>query len=108
MAHTRKVVYKGKEYESVAELLKETGVNRSTLTYRMRNGMSLEEAIDTEVLDRTPKKVVYEGKEYPSLIELCRDYGVNINTFRQRRQAGCSMEEALKRVPRRGMDDLEW
>lgn len=108
VANRKKVVYKGKEYESLEQLLKETGVGRSTLTYRMRKGMSLEEAIDTDRLDRSPKRVEYDGKEYSSFVELCEAYGVNINTFRKRRQDGCSVEEALKRVKTRGMDGLEW
>lgn len=94
----KKVVYKGKEYQSLRELSKEIGVNYGYLTRTVKGGVSIAEAIKNEGRFKgktIPRKVVYNGKEYRSLSELAKAVGVRNTTLAYRIKRGMSVEEAV-------------
>ena len=47
-----KVVYNGKEYDSISKLSKEVGIKPKTLRARLRSGMSVEEAVSQKRIRR--------------------------------------------------------
>jgi len=108
MANVKRVVYKGVEYGSIRGLADQMGINITTFRYRLRKGMSVEEAVETPVVGREPKRNVFKGVEYASIAEMCRAHEVSVCTFNSRIRLGYSLEDALKKTPRRGMDGLDW
>lgn len=102
----RKVEYKGKVYNSLTSLCEQENVNYSTVKYRLKEGCTLEEALDKNrkapainagrvIKARKGREVTVNGKVYRSIAAACRDIGVNVSTITQRMQYGYTLQEAF-------------
>lgn len=87
----------GNKYSSMRAMCKAYNIGIVTFKYRIKNGMSLEEALTTPLADSTKGKTCKDhlGNEYISLSAMCEAYGVKANTFHSRIKSGMSLEEAL-------------
>ena len=98
----KKVVYRGKEYQTMTEALRMLGIKMSTTTIKKRmkkHHMSFEEVIDADNRKfSTGNKYVYKGKEYYSLVELCKVLGIPESTMRKRLAKKMSIEEAIEKA----------
>jgi len=75
------IKYKGKTYRSQVELANDLGIKKTTLTSRLRKGMTLKQAIEFK-----PKSSFkYKGKTYLSRAELLKEVlpGVKYKQFAQ-------------------------
>lgn len=88
---TKRPVYKiGDAIFTLSEISKIANINRSTLSARLKNGMSIEEAITKPLAGHNTV-----GKHTGSLRELAEIYGIKFPTLIARLQRGMSLEEAL-------------
>lgn len=93
-----KIVFRGKEYNSLSHLARLFGVDPSVLRGRLNNGYTLEEALDKDFSFRHRKlgnKYVVEGHQYSSLSELAHDMFLDVNVLRARLRKGYTVEEAI-------------
>lgn len=94
-------VYKGKEYQSVAECCRKYDVRAASVRNRASStGCSIEEALDHFVKKKIVTKkneFVFRNKSYETLEECCEVYGVNANSVSSRKyRLGCSIDESLE------------
>lgn len=76
------------------ELCSSFGIPYEVVLGRVRNGMSLEEALVTPYTNT--RRIIYSvGGISGTLRELCVYYGISINTYYKRRRKGMSIEEAF-------------
>lgn len=87
-----------KDVVNYGKLSKQCGISRSTLLYRIRSGMSVEEATRKKPsLDKTPNRVLYKG-EYYTYWELAKITGLNPRTLKHRiKKYGYSVEQAVEK-----------
>ena len=88
----------GKEYDSIKSLSKAYECNYNIVRYRLKQGMSLEDALSKEKIPSgcPGKKIIGpDGKEYKSIKALAKAYGCNYDIVRVRLKKGYSLEEAL-------------
>ena len=95
-------VFEGKEFSSIKQLSKHTGIHEKTLTARIRRGMSVEQAGVCSDF-----RCIYygEGEDKKSLAEICRDNEKNEALVRNRLVYGYGLSKALntpKKVTRQG------
>lgn len=93
--HGKTLVARGVEYHSVEALAAATGIGASTLSYRLRKGISPDEAIATPIGPTSRKgrdAFEFEGVAYFSLSEAARvaadRYGVSFDVARDRLRRG--------------------
>ena len=88
-------VYKGKEYQSVAECCRKYDVRAASVRNRASStGCSIEEALDHFI---KKNEFVFRNKSYETLEECCEVYGVNANSVSSRKyRLGCSTDESLE------------
>lgn len=93
----KKIKYKDEEYSSMTELCTKKGVSYSAFTQRLNKGMSVEEAVDTEIMEPLFKDGVVVNKKYYAIAEdACKEYGVRYQTVYQRiKNFNISFEEAV-------------
>lgn len=94
-------VYKGKEYQSVAECCRKYDVRAASVRNRASStGCSIEEALDHFIKKKIVTKkeeFVFRNKIYETLEECCEVYGVNANSVSSRKyRLGCSTDESLE------------
>lgn len=94
-------VYKGKEYQSVAECCRKYDVRAASVRNRASStGCSIEEALDHFIKKKIVTKkneFVFRNKSYETLEECCEVYGVNANSVSSRKyRLGCSIDESLE------------
>ena len=94
-------VYKGKEYQSVAECCRKYDVRAASVRNRASStGCSIEEALDHFIKKKIVTKkneFVFRNKSYKTLEECCEVYGVNANSVSSRKyRLGCSTDESLE------------
>lgn len=94
-------VYKGKEYQSVAECCRKYDVRAASVRNRASStGCSIEEALDHFIKKKIVTKkneFVFRNKSYETLEECCEVYGVNANSVSSRKyRLGCSTDESLE------------
>ena len=94
-------VYKGKEYQSVAECCRKYDVRAASVRNRASStGCSIEEALDHFIKKKIVTKkneFVFRNKIYETLEECCEVYGVNANSVSSRKyKLGCSIDESLE------------
>ena len=94
-------VYKGKEYQSVAECCRKYDVRAASVRNRASStGCSIEEALDHFIKKKIVTKkneFVVRNKSYETLEECCEVYGVNANSVSSRKyRLGCSTDESLE------------
>lgn len=95
---TRKYIIDGKVYYSAKEIEREFGINVTTLSRRLQQGMTVEEAVRSDVeyhRPRNTKIIDHKGREFKNLKEACRFYKIPHGTVVARLNAGWSQEEAL-------------
>lgn len=95
MSSDKEIVIEGKKFKNWIEACKYYNISKSTVTSRLKNGMSLVEAFKNP-----PKKVktslVLEGREFDSLTLACKHYNLNYSTVASRIRDGWSVEEAFE------------
>ena len=92
----KKYNYKGRMY-SLRELSLLKNIKYSTLIGRLRNGMTIEEALKKTIYSKINKpKYKYKGRLY-YLSELMQFTDVSISTLDKRLKNGWNVEDALKR-----------
>lgn len=93
-------VYKGKEYQSVAECCRKYDVRAASVRNRTSSkGCSLEEALDHFIMKKKEIKngFVFRDKSYATMEECCKAYGVSASSVSSRKyRLGCSIEESLE------------
>lgn len=91
----------GKEYDSISEMCRAYKISRSGFKNRIKNGMSLEEAL-TAPKNYEKSVVDHLGNEYTNMNKMCEAYGMDCKTVTQRLERGVSLETALtvKSLPR--------
>ncbi|MBR3468211.1 MAG: hypothetical protein IKH28_00705 [Lachnospiraceae bacterium] len=88
----------GNRYNSISEMCKKYGIDRTTYSRRVKTGWSVEDALTL------PAKPVYtdtydhNGQKYRSETKMCQAHGVPRATYRKRKSQGLSIENALKKV----------
>jgi len=79
----------GNHFSSLIEMCGFYSISLATYQRRMKQGLSLEEAL-------TGKKVFdHLGKEYASKLDMCNHYNIPLRIFNARINAGKTLEEAL-------------
>lgn len=95
---SKPVSYKGKEYGSRKELCQEYGLDENLVTGRLRQGWTIEEAVETapgeRVINGTP--VEYEGVRYPSLKSLAEELGFSVSVLQHAYYRTKDIEESVK------------
>lgn len=84
--------YQG-ETLSVSQCSEKFNINANTIYERIRNGLSLQEAVQTPL--SKPQKYEYKGKEY-GYTEIQKVFGINATTFVNRVKRGMAIEEAIE------------
>jgi lambda repressor-like predicted transcriptional regulator len=96
-----KLNYKN-EILNLADLSRQTGIERNTLKGRIINkGWSIEKAIETPVVNENVEKrklVYYEGRKY-TFNELQKISGINRKTIKSRLEIGMSLDDAMTIKP---------
>lgn len=92
--------YKGQVYYSFKELSEGVGVPEDTLRKRLRNGMSVEEAVEApkNQVVKNREVIVYKGKTYKMWSEFFEEnplFKRARGSIQKRRERGMSIEEAL-------------
>lgn len=89
---THKIIFRQKEYSSIAKLCEEYKINRATYYVRIRNGWTQEDALLTPI---TEHRIIFNQKEYSSIATLCEEYKINRATYHARIRDGWTQEDAL-------------
>lgn len=91
------LVVDGRRFRSIREACNTYNVNYSKVTRRIRNGMSLEEAVKLVTrADYGKRSIEVGGVVYKSLKEACRELGVNYYTVSAKVRYGMGVLEALE------------
>lgn len=89
-------------YESRAALAKKYGKKASLVTYRLKKGMSLEEALSSSSFSRRPYIIdPFTGEKYSGMTALAKKYNRTSAQVYNKLKRGMCLEEALK-APLRG------
>lgn len=83
----------GNSFKTLKELLAAHNISQSAYYKRRSRGMTLQEILDKEILDR--HVVDHLGNTYESLIKMCEHYNIKKDTYKHRLKIGLSVEEAL-------------
>ncbi len=89
------VDHKGKEYESVEDMIKSYGITRKAYEYRKRKGWSLQKRLETP-MQGDIRSVMYNGKKFASVSEMCKTHGIPYMTYMWRIKKGWSREKAIE------------
>lgn len=73
------IIYKGKEYKSIAKLSRELQVDYKKLTKLLKEGLTPEEAIEKI----NTKKYSFNGKYYANKREIAEELGISVRTYEQ-------------------------
>lgn len=90
--------HQGQTFESFEQLARHYAMCPDTLKYRLKIGMSLEEALTMPV--RRGQHVTCKdhlGTVYYTFTDMCDHWGVKYSTFISRLSRGLSIEECLKK-----------
>jgi hypothetical protein len=99
---TLSLEHNGKQYRSASELAEAFDIKVGTLTYRLRQGWSLDAALGQEAAPERNERVSsfeVDGKRYRGAVELCAAYSVSVSSFRFRQNAGWTLRQALDLDP---------
>ncbi|WP_158514353.1 GIY-YIG nuclease family protein [Nioella sediminis] len=96
----------GVRYASEKAMCRAFGIPNGTFQKRRKNGMTVDAALKTPVLDA---RLVIFGYEWPSAKAACAAFGLPYSTYRARvGKHGMTPEEALKTATRRGYAGTDW
>jgi very-short-patch-repair endonuclease len=90
----------GQVFETVADLSRYSGIHYATLQYRLKKGLSVEEATKQSDFQKNRKKTTsktyeFNGKTYRSIKSLSDETGVPYDTLRWRLKQGQVVETAV-------------
>ena len=94
-ARRAEVEYNGKKYESIRKLAGDIGIPYNTLTYKIKAGYSLNEAIESIVSAQMYRCYDTIGGEYISLQNMAETWKVKYPTFKDRLKSGVDIIVAL-------------
>lgn len=89
------VKYKGKEYNSHADLCRELGIKYSSFERRMNAGLSVEDAVNKALNPTVTKVYDHLGNEFSSRNKMCEYYGITLQQLKYRLDKGMTLEKAL-------------
>tara|TARA_B100000315_G_scaffold168406_1_gene156915 strand:- start:77 stop:1552 length:1476 start_codon:yes stop_codon:yes gene_type:complete len=95
----RTIHLNGKEYSSITAAALAIGVARSSATYRLSAGWSLEEAFDPNAEVDNRKSIIVDGEHFETHSDAARNFGIQENTFFSRINKGWSPEQAAGLIP---------
>ncbi|MDB2423892.1 GIY-YIG nuclease family protein [Paracoccaceae bacterium] len=98
----KQIKFRGKVYNSAMALAKEFGVLEGNFQRRIKDGWSIEEALELNEHDYAakPQGIIVAGQRFKSRNEAARHYGLNIGTVATRvNKQGWSINQALELVP---------
>ena len=102
---TRKgVLYKGELFVDWKSFCKYVDISPITLGDRIRNGKTLEEAVEVKV--RVQKGIEYEGKTYQSRSAIASAFGISQSLLNLRLNSGMSIKEAINTPVRERLEYL--
>lgn len=93
------VTYNGTTYTNLKHLAEAFGKNVAMLRRKIREGLSIEDAIEDKQLKKISplaKPVDFNGKSYPSIQSLVDAHHITASVFNRRIKRGWSMEQALE------------
>ena len=82
-------------YYTEAQLARKTGINRTTIQQRRRNGWTVEEMVYGKSSVEKYRNVEYNGIVYKSLKDIADAFNINRDTFRYRIRNGWALDEAI-------------
>ena len=85
--------FRGKSYQSYAELSREYGFSISYISQNIARGFSLDEIVERYENRRT--KLDHLGNKFNSVEEMCRYWGISVRAYKNRRDSGWSLEKRL-------------
>ncbi len=88
--------YNGEDYSSIEALSEAVGINKKTLTARLRRGLSIEEACKNIDLRSSYHEDPGDKKE-KSIKQICKDHSKNDALVRNRLRYGYSLNNALNK-----------
>ena len=110
---SQNILYQNKNYTSYKELWKENnkGVRYRTFMLRIRNGLSLDDALKPTTRKRENKNYKKKckdhlKKEHESIEAMCKFWNVEIGTYYNRLSVGYTLEEALTGIRKKVKDHL--
>jgi hypothetical protein len=104
-SNKRKIIIKGREFDSINSAAITFGLSRNTIDYRLSKGWTPEEAVSLEPrpshAGKTPGiPVKVQGHEFNNIKEAAKYYGRAYTHIFDRLKAGCTIEQALGLVKR--------
>lgn len=87
------IEYDDMYFNSIAELARYVNINPITLRTRLRNGLSIEEAISNK--DKRCKEIEFENKKYDSIKQLCNEKGIKESIVRCRLERKDPLDKAI-------------
>ena len=91
----------GNKYETLKEMCETYGVSTSMYRSRINKGMSVEEALTKERIDRSMKTVDYVGNGFNSIRKMHKSYDIPVCTYEYRIKHGKNEAEALTNLSSR-------
>lgn len=92
------VVVFGKTFSSKNAACRHFGILSETVAYRMKNGMSFEDALMLTPKLHKSKNSIYtnkEGHHFYSVQEICSFYGLDYATYKSRKDYGWDIERII-------------
>ena len=92
------IILDGEIFFSLSDVARYLNINVSTISQRIRSGLTIKEAITKKI--RSIKKVKFNNIEYESINHASRALGFKISTIRGRIESGWTLNKALKKKVR--------
>lgn len=92
-------IYKGKTYSSMAHISREFGIPNSTLSKRIRQGYSIEDAIKGKSYNKyNAIEVEYKGKKYKSINSLALNLDIRSDYIYGRLKRGLTIDDSISEI----------
>ena len=91
----RKITYKG-ETKTLSQWCRKYNIGKTTLSDRLKSGMSIEEALNKPVIKSGGKLLFTLNGETKLLSEWCQKYNINYQTAWKKIRKGYDIKKALK------------
>ena len=88
--------HKGNVFNSEKEMCEYWGINNVTFYSRIKVGISLKDALETEIINNFKQSTDHLGNVFNSVAEMCEYWGIPVNTYRTRIRMGWSEKDALE------------
>lgn len=89
----------GYKYRSVEQMCHRYGIKSSVFNYRIKRGMSLQEALTTKNLREC---IDHLGNKFKSQAEMCKHYNISENSFYDRINSGWTLKDTLTTKSQKG------